>query len=145
MKNRINDDLKLAMRSKDKEKLMVLRSLKSEYRNFEIDKHGDITDSELINLIQKAVKSRQQSYELYIAGNRKDLADVELKEINILKEYLPATLSEEEIVREVEEVISDIPNASKKDMGKIMKILKEKLSGRVDGKTLSNIVKSKLS
>lgn len=145
MKNKINDDLKQAMKSKDKEKLMVLRSLKSEFRNFEIDKGGEITDSELINLIQKAVKSRQQSYDLYIAGNRNDLANVELKEINILKEYLPTELSEEEIISEVDFVISDFPNVSKKDMGKIMKILRDKLSGRVDGKTLSTIVKSKLS
>ncbi len=145
MKNRINNDLKQAMKSKDKEKLMVLRSLKSEMRNYEIDKGGEITDSELINLIRKAVKSRQQSYDLYIAGNRKDLADVELNEMEILKEYLPAELSEEEVTKEVESVIAEIPNASKKDMGKVMKILREKLSGRVDGKTLSNIVKAKLS
>jgi uncharacterized protein YqeY len=145
MKNRINDDLKQAMRSKDKEKLMLLRSLKSDMKNFEIDKGSEITDSELINLIQKAVKSRQQSYDLYIAGNRKDLADVELKEIEILKEYLPEELSEEEIIKEIDSVISEIPNVSKKDMGKIMKILRDKLSGRVDGKTLSSFVKAKLS
>ncbi|MCD4819322.1 MAG: GatB/YqeY domain-containing protein, partial [Candidatus Cloacimonetes bacterium] len=102
-------------------------------------------EEESLQILKSQVKSREQAIELYEKGNRLDLSEIEKKEIEIIKEYLPKPLSEEELTSEVILAIEKIQANSMKDMGKVMKILSQKLGSRADGRLLSNIVKEKLS
>ncbi len=144
MINLIANDIKQAMRDKNKGLLNVLRSLKSALKNQEIELKRELKKSESLEIIVKAVKSREQSLELYIQGNREDLAEIERKEIEIIKAYLPKSLTKAEIQAEIEQAIPLLQIESMKDMGKLMKHLKEKIGARADGKTLSSLVRSKL-
>ena len=150
MLEKISDDIVSAMRSKDKDRLRTLRGLKSALKNKEIELRKAIDDETVLNVLASEVKRREQAIELYIQGGRDDLADLEKQEIEIIKEYLPEPLTEEELRSAVDEVISAFESesgesASMKQMGMVMKTLKESLGNRADGKVLSNIVRSKLS
>ena len=145
MIKKISEDIKLALKSKDKERLLVLRSLKSALKNKEIELMKELSEEQSINIIQSQVKMREQAIELFLQGDRKDLAALRSKEIEIIKEYLPTPLSEKELEEEVTAMIKECNAASMKDMGMVMKALKEKLQSRADGKTLSNLVRTKLS
>lgn len=147
LSQQLSDDLKTAMRGKDKVALGTIRMLKSSVKNAAIEKGGadaELDDAEISNVIRKEVKKRQDSIEQYEKADRQELADVEKAEIEILQKYLPKALSEEEIAKAVEEAIAEVGATSKKEMGQVMKLLQEKTGGRADGKTLSQAVMAKL-
>ncbi len=142
---RISEEIKTAMKEQNKERLLVLRSLKTELKNKEIDLCRPLTEEEGLDVVRRCVKSREQAIELYEKGGRPELALKEKEEIALLQVYLPQTLTEEEIEKEVDLAIQENPEITVKDMGKLMKILSAKLGSRADGKTLSSIVRKKLS
>ncbi len=144
LKERITQDMKEAMKERDILKVSTLRLLLAEIKNKEIDKRGELTDEEILSLIQKAVKQREESIEQYRKGNRSDLVEKETKEIEILKSYLPEPLSEEELDRIIEETIKEVGAMGPKDMGKVMKAIMPKVKGRVDGKIVNERVSIKL-
>ena len=143
--DRINENLKAAMKSKDSERLSTLRMVKTALKNREIDKMEAITDEEAIKVLQSLVKQRRDSIEQYQKAGRIELAEKEAAEIKIIEEYLPAALDEAAIARVVEETIAETGASSMKEMGAVMKAVMAKLAGQtVDGKAVNQIVKSKL-
>ena len=145
MIERINEDIKFALKNKQKKRLLVLRSLKSALKNKEIEMKRSLTENESLMIIKNQVKSREQAIELYEKGGRPELAQNERNEIVIIKEYLPKPLTEDEMMVYVEESIVELGASSMKDMGKVMKALTQKIGNKADGKTLSKLVKEKLS
>jgi uncharacterized protein YqeY len=144
----IDADLKDAMRSRDAERLSVLRMVKSAMTNAAIEKHGAVgglADSEAVGVIRKQVKQRLDSIESFEKGGRPELASKERKEIDFLTEYLPKPLGEDEINRLVKEAIAQVGATSKAQMGAVMKLATEKAAGRADGKTLSQAVQKALA
>jgi uncharacterized protein len=142
---RINEDLKAAMKAKDSERLSTLRMVKTALKNREIDKMSALTDEEAIKVLQSLVKQRRDSVEQYQQAGRMELAEKEAAEIKVIEEYLPAALDEAAITRVVEEAIAETGANSVKEMGAVMKAVMAKLAGQnVDGKAVNQIVKSKL-
>jgi len=145
--DRVDSDLKEAMRAKDTTKLGVLRMLKSALRYAAIAKPGAETElsvAEVAQVIRKQVKQRQDSIESFEKGGRADLAEKEKDELSILDAYLPQAMSADEVGKLVRETIAEIGATSKAQMGTVMKALQVKVSGRVDGKTLSAEVQKQL-
>jgi uncharacterized protein YqeY len=143
----IDADLKNAMRSRDAERLSVLRMAKSALTNAAIEKVGAVgglSDSEAVGVIRKQVKQRLDSIQSFEKGGRPELAAKERKEIEFLTAYLPKPLGEDEIRQIVKEAIANVGATSKAQMGAVMKIASEKAEGRVDGKTLSQAVQKAL-
>lgn len=145
MKNRIIEDIKLAMKSQDKERLSVVRMLKSDIQMAELNKKGDLTDDEVIALVSKQIKMRNDSIKEFEKGSRTDLIESANSEINILKEYLPEQLSEEEVIKIIDDVFNKVNPTSSSDMGKIMGLLNPLVKGKADMVFVSKIVKEKLS
>ncbi|MDN5324464.1 MAG: uncharacterized protein PWP02_174 [Thermosipho sp. (in: thermotogales)] len=144
LKEKIFEDLKQAMKERNEIKTRVLRLLSSAIKNFEVEKMSSATDEEIGKLILKEMKKRQESILAYKNANREDLALEEEKELEILKEYAPKMLSEEEIREIVKKTIDEL-NATPKDFGKVMKEVMSKLKGRADGSLVSKVVKELLS
>ncbi|HEY9431611.1 MAG TPA: GatB/YqeY domain-containing protein [Blastocatellia bacterium] len=143
--DRINEDLKAAMKSKDSDRLSTLRMVKTALKNREIDKMEALTDEEAIKVLQSLVKQRRDSIEQYQQAGRIELAEKEAAEIKVIEEYLPAALDDAAIARVVEETIVETGASSMKEMGAVMKAVMAKLAGQtVDGKAVNQIVKSKL-
>jgi uncharacterized protein len=143
--DRINEDLKAAMKSKDPDRLSTLRMVKTALKNREIDKMEALTDDESIKVLQSLVKQRRDSIEQYQQAGRIDLAEKEAAELKVIEEYLPAALDEAAIARVVEETVAETGATSMKEMGAVMKAVMAKLAGQtVDGKVVNQIVKSKL-
>jgi uncharacterized protein YqeY len=143
----IDADLKDAMRSRDAERLSVLRMVKSALTNAAIEKRGvtgGLADSEAVGVIRKQVKQRRDSIESFEKGGRPELAAKERKEIEFLTEYLPQPLEEDEINQLVKDAIAEGGATSKAQMGAVMKIATEKAQGRVEGKKLSQAVQKAL-
>ncbi len=145
LKERIMADMKEAMKAKDTVRLSTLRLLLSEIKNKEIDKRGELTDDEILAVIQKAVKQRRESIQQYKDGGREDLAEKEQKELEVLEAYLPQPLSEEELMSLIDEVIKEVGATSMRDMGKVMREIMPKVRGRADGKLVNELVKKRLS
>ena len=145
---RIDSDLKDAMRAKDTTKLGVLRMLKSALKYGAIEKSGadsDLNDADAVQVIRKQAKQRQDSIESFEKGGRAELAEKEKAELVILNSYLPQQLSAEELAKIVRETITEVGATSKAQMGAVMKALQSKVAGRADGKTLSQEVQKQLS
>jgi uncharacterized protein YqeY len=142
---RLEADIKAAMRSKDKDRLKVLRTLKSAVKQVEIDTRSELSEDDVIGILKGEHKKRLQAKELYESGERKELAAVEQFEIELIEEYLPKALTEGELTAAVEKAIIELSAEGIQDMGKVMKQLKEELGNRADGKQLSIIVRQKLS
>jgi uncharacterized protein YqeY len=143
----IDDDLKDAMRARDAARLSVLRMVKSALMNAAIEKIGAagiLSDFEAVAVIRKQVKQRLDSIQSFETGGRPELAAKERKEIEFLTAYLPKPLGENEIQQIVKDAIAQIGATSKAQMGAVMKIAAEKAEGRVDGKTLSQVVQKAL-
>ena len=146
LEERITQDLKTAMREKDKAGLRGIRAIKNAILLSKTDGSGTVLDAEgEIKLVQKLIKSRKDSLEIYQKQDRADLAVVEEEEIKVLERYLPTQLSEEELTPIIQEIITSTGAASMKDMGKVMGMASGKLAGQADGKTISAIVKKLLS
>lgn len=148
LNDQIQQDLKEAMKAKDTLRLTVIRALKAALTNAAIEKGGlgtELEDSEVIAVIRKQLKQRQDSAEQFTAAGRDELATKEKSEIEILETYLPAQLGAEEIVAMVEAAVAETGASSKADMGKVMKLVQQRAAGRADGKTLSQQVAKLLS
>ena len=139
---RIDTDLKTAMKSKDELRLGVLRMLKSELKYKAIDTGNDLSEEDTIAVLSSASKKRNEAMEEYRRGGREDLAERELAEYQIIKEYLPEQLSEDELKSLVKKSIEETGAVSMKDLGTVMKELMPKVRGRADGKTVNIVVRS---
>jgi uncharacterized protein YqeY len=141
LQQRIGEELKQAMLAKDAEKLSTLRLLKSALGYAQIDKKTDqLSDPDIIVVIQKEAKKRRDSIEQYRTGGRADLADKEARELAVLETFLPQPLSPEELESMIRATIQELGATSKKDMGPVMKAVQAKAAGRADGKAISAIV-----
>ena len=148
LQERVDSDLKDAMRAKEATKLGVLRMLKSALKYAEIEKSGteaDLSKTEAVQVIRKQVKQRQDSIESFEKGGRADLAAKEKEELSILNAYLPQAMSSDELSKLVRETIAEVGATSKAQMGAVMKAAQAKVAGRADGKTLSQEVSRQLS
>jgi len=147
LQDKIDHDLREAMRAKEAERLSVVRMMKSALMNAAIEKHGAggrLDDSDAIAVIRKQLKQRQDSITGFERGGRIELAEKEKREIQIISQYLPPPLSDAEIARLVDEAIAAAQATSKTQLGQVMKIATEKAAGRVDGKILSQAVQRAL-
>lgn len=147
LSDRIDSDLKDAMRAKDAIRLSVLRMLKAALKNAAIEKSGadaQMSDTEAIQVIRKQFKQRQDSIESFEKGGRAELAAKEKEELSILQSYLPQAMSADELAKIVRETITEVGASSKAQMGAVMKALQTKIAGRADGKTLSAEVQRQL-
>ena len=147
LQERLDSDLKEAMRAKDATTLGVLRMLKSALKYAAIEKSGaeaELSDAEAAQVIRKQAKQRQDSIESFEKGGRAELAAKEKKELSILNAYLPQAMSAEELSKVVGETIAEIHATSKAQMGAVMKALQAKVGGRADGKMLSQEVTRQL-
>jgi uncharacterized protein YqeY len=148
LQERVDSDLKDAMRAKDAIKLGALRMLKSALKYAEIEKSdadADLSDAEAVQVIRKQVKQRQDSIESFEKGGRAELAAKEKEELSILNAYLPQPMSSDELSKLVRETIAEVGATSKAQMGVVMKAAQAKVAGRADGKTLSQEVQKQLS
>jgi hypothetical protein len=144
---RVDSDLKEAMRAKDGTRLSVLRMLKSALKYAVIAKSGaeaELNDGEAAQVIRKQAKQRQDSIESFEKGGRAELAEKEREELSILNAYLPQPMNADELAKVVRETIAEVDATSKAQMGAVMKALQAKVAGRVDGKTLSTEVQKQL-
>lgn len=142
----INADIKTAMLAREKEKLAALRDIKSKLLlEATSGAGGEVSDEVAMKIVMKLHKQRMETYELYIAQGRQDLADEELFQAKVIEAYLPKMLSEEEIQKEVEAAISATGATGPQDMGKVMGALSSKLAGKADGKVIANFVKAMLN
>lgn len=145
IKNKISDDVKTAMRSKDKERLGALRLIQAAFKQKEVDERIELNDEQTLAILDKMAKQHRDSIEQFKKANRDDLVKVELFELNIIEEYLPAQLSDDEINTFIENAISKTGADSIKDMGKVMGMLKGELQGRADMGKVSGLIKSRLN
>jgi uncharacterized protein len=147
VQERIDSDLKDAMRAKDAAKLGVLRMLKSAMKYVAIEKAGaeaSLDDNEAVQVIRKQVKQRQDSIQSFEQGGRPELAAKEKDELAILSAYLPQSMAADELGAAVRDAIAEVGATSRAQMGAVMKVLQAKLAGRADGKTLSQEVQRQL-
>lgn len=144
--DQINRDLIEAMKAREAERLSALRMVKTALKLRETDLPGDVDDTEAIKVLNTLLKQRRDAAEQFRAGGREEMALKEENEAVIIQSYLPASVTEEDMVRAVEESIAETAATSMKDMGGVMKAVRAKLEGMtIDGKALSDLVKSRLS
>ncbi len=146
LEERIIADMKTAMKAKDKVSLRGIRAIKSAIMLQKTDGTGKELNAEgEISLLQKLVKSRQDSLDIYTKQNREDLAVTEREEIDVISKYLPEQLSEDELGALIESIIAKTGASSMRDMGKVMGMANKEAAGRADGKTIAALVKAKLA
>ncbi|PKG44089.1 GatB/YqeY domain-containing protein [Psychroflexus sp. MES1-P1E] len=147
LEQEVMQKMKEAMKAKDSVALASLRSIKNEILKAKTatSNKEDMDETEELKLVQRLVKQRKDSADVYLEQNRKDLADVELAEVEVIEQFLPVQLSEEEVDKEVKAIIQESGASTMKDMGKVMGMASQKLVGKADGKTISKIVKDNLS
>lgn len=145
MKDRILKDMVSAMKSQDKLKLSVLRMVKGAIQLEEINKKSELTDEDVIGVLSKQIKTRKESIVEFENGNRNDLIEQTNKEIEILNEYMPEQLSEDEIIKIIDDAFTKVNPTSVSDMGKIMGMITPQLKGKADMSNVSRIVKEKLN
>lgn len=145
LKDRIYQDIVAAMKAKDKDKLSVLRMLKGSLQLENINKGKELTDDVVIDVISREIKQRKESIAEFTKGGREDLANETVKEIDILKAYLPEQLSEEEIEKIIDQVFASVAPTSAKDMGKVMKEVTPLVKGKADMSHVSALIKERLN
>jgi len=145
LKEKISQDLKTAMKAKDVAKRDALRLLSSAFKQIEVDERKELSDEDIIKIIQKQIKSRNDSVTQYRDAGRDELAQKELDEIAYYEVYLPAQLSDEELQNAIKNIIEKVGATTMKDMGKVMGMANKEFSGSADGKRISECVKKALS
>lgn len=145
LKNRITEDMKTAMRARDSARLGAIRLLQAAIKQREVDERIDLSDAQVIEVIEKMLKQRRDSITQYEAASRHDLADAEKFEVAVLQEYLPAALTEAELNAILDQAISDAAATSIKDMGKVMALVRPQVIGRADMAAVSGQIKTRLS
>ncbi|MBO4805566.1 MAG: GatB/YqeY domain-containing protein [Paludibacteraceae bacterium] len=145
--DQISEDIKQAMLAKDKVRLEALRGVKKEFLEAKTAKgnDGELSDEQAVKIIQKMVKQRKDSADIFTQQNRPDLAENELAELAVIEKYLPKQMTDEELTAEVKAIIAEVGATSAKEMGKVMGVASKKLAGRADGKAISEKVKSLLA
>ena len=145
LKTQITEDMKTAMRARETARLGAIRLLLAALKQREVDERIELTDADVLAIIDKMLKQRRDSISQYKAANRQDLVDVEEFEVSVLQTYMPQQMSADEIAAAVAQAISASGAAGVQDMGKVMAILKPQLAGRADLGKVSGLVKAKLS
>ncbi len=146
LEQKINQDLKTAMKAKDQVSLRGIRAIKSAILLAKTDGSGqELNEEKEIKLLQKLIKQRKDSLAIYEKENREDLASKEREEIEVIQQYLPEQLSEEELEKLIRDIVEQTGASSMKDMGKVMGMASKQLAGKADGKTISSVVKKLLS
>ncbi|HYJ17954.1 MAG TPA: GatB/YqeY domain-containing protein [Burkholderiales bacterium] len=145
LKAAITEDMKTAMRAKDAPRLSTIRLLLAAIKQREVDERKDLTDADIVAVIEKMLKQRRDSVEQYTKGNRKDLADVEEAEIVVLQGYMPKAMSDAEVDAAIIAALATSGAKGMADMGKLMAVLKPQLAGKADMGKVSALVKAKLS
>ncbi|WZL74630.1 GatB/YqeY domain-containing protein [Clostridiaceae bacterium 35-E11] len=141
LKERLMDDLKQAMKEKDKLRKSVITLVRSAIKQYEVDHRTELDDEGIIEIMAKQVKQKRDAIEEFAKGGREDLVDEAKAEIEVLIQYLPQQLTEDEITQIVSQTINEVGANSMKDMGKLMAALMPKLKGRADGKVVNKIVR----
>ena len=145
LKDQITEDMKSAMKAGDKDRLKVVRLIRAAIKQIEVDQRIELDDAAVLIVLDKMVKQRRDSIEQFQKGDRNDLADIELAEIVVLKDYLPEQLSDEELDAMIDEAISSTGAESIRDMGKVMGQIKAKAAGRADMGAVGAKVKARLA
>jgi len=145
LEERVAEEMKQAMKAGDKLRLSTIRMIRSALKNKEIELRKKLEDEEIAKVIQAMVRKGEESVEQFQAGGRTDLVDKEKKEIEILKSFLPQPLSQEEILKIIDQSIQETQASSPKDIGKVMKSVMPKIGGKADGKLINQLVKERLS
>ena len=145
LKARVTEDMKAAMRAKDAQRLSAIRLLLAAIKQREVDERKDMSDPDVMSVIEKMIKQRRDSIEQFQKGGRQDLVDVEQFELSVLRGYMPQALSDAEVVAAVAAAIQSSGAKGMADMGKVMAVLKAQMAGRADMGKVSALVKSQLS
>jgi uncharacterized protein YqeY len=145
LNERLNEDMKLAMKSQAKFKLSVIRMVRAAIKNIEIDQRKTLDDPEVLDVLNREIKQRRDSLHEFEKAGREDLAETVKAEIEILMEYLPQQFTEEEVKAIVQQTIQEVGASSKADLGKVMSALMPKVKGRADGKIVNQAVQQLLS
>lgn len=145
LSERLNEDMKQAMKSQDKFRLSVIRMIRSAIKNMEIDQRRSLDDNEVLDILSREIKQRRDSLQDFEKASREDLAESVKAEIAVISEYLPQQLTEEEVRVLVLQTIQETGASSKAEMGKVMSALMPKLKGRADGKLVNQLVQQALS
>lgn len=144
LREKIDADIKEALKSGAKDKVSALRMLSAALKNKQIDKRRELTEEEIVETVRSLIKQRRDSIEQFAKAGRQDLVDKETKEVQILEVYLPAQMSRDELEALVHETVKQTGAQGPKDMGKVMKLLMPMVAGRADGKLVSELVKAAL-
>jgi hypothetical protein len=145
LEERLVDEMKQAMRSNDKLRLSTIRMIRTAVKNKEIELRKKLDDEEIQRVIQGMLRRNEESIEQFRLGRRMDLVDKESKEGEVLKSFLPQALSTEEILKVIDESIQETQASSLQDLGKVMKSVMPKVTGKADGKVINQLVKERLS
>ena len=145
LKQQITEDMKAAMRAKETARLGAIRLLLAAMKQREVDERIELTDADVVAIIEKMLKQRRDSISQYKAANRQDLVDVEEFEVTVLQGYMPQQLSEAEIASAIAEAIAATGATGPQDMGKVMGVVKPKLAGRADMGKVSGLIKAQLT
>jgi hypothetical protein len=145
IKSSVESEMIAAAKAKDKLKLSALRMIKTAMHNREIDLKRDLGDEEMLQLLSSLAKQRNDSIEQFKRGGRTDLVEKEEAELRIIQGFMPEQLSEDDVKEEIEKAVAEIGATGMKDMGKVMKALMPKVTGKADGKLVSELVKKRLS
>ena len=141
----ISEATKAAMKARDKQRVAALRLVNAEIKRFEVDKRQTPTDDDVLDLLNRMVKQRNDSLKAYVEAEREDLAEQERYELTVLQDFMPSALSDDEIASRVQDAIKQIGASGMQDMGKVMALLKEPLKGRADMGQVSAQVKKLLT
>jgi len=145
LKTKITDDMKAAMKARDAERLSAIRLMLAAIKQIEVDERKDLSDPEVISVIERMIKQRRDSIAQFQSAGRKDLVDKETFELGLLSSYLPKQLSDDEIASEITAILAQAGAQGPSDMGKVMGLLKGRLAGRADMAKVSALVKTKLA
>ncbi len=144
LKDRIKDDMKAAMRAKDKERLKIVRMILAAIKQIEVDERVELDDARIVVVLDKMLKQRRESIKQFNEAGRADLTEIEEVEVAVIQDFLPKALTPEEIEEMVLKAVADSAAESIKDMGKVMGILKPQMLGRADMSVVSSVIKAKL-
>lgn len=145
LKAQITEDMKIAMRAKETARLGAIRLLLAAMKQREVDERIELTDADVVSIIEKMLKQRRDSIRQYKTANRQDLVDVEEFEVSILQTYMPQQLGEAEVISAIAEAITETGAVGPQDMGKVMGVVKVKLAGRADMGKVSGLIKAQLT
>ncbi|WP_419773455.1 GatB/YqeY domain-containing protein [Halarcobacter sp.] len=144
LKQKLKDDLKLAMREKNIVKRDSIRSINTMIKQIEVDERKELNDEDILKLIQKGIKQREEAIAQYKEASREDLVEKEQEQVDVFKEYMPQQLSDEDLETQMKEIIAEVGATTMKDMGKVMGTASKKLAGVADGKRINEMTKKLL-